>query len=159
MWVSATRHRKSNEATLHLAPWFPQRMSEGTRMPCSFKNSWPGFSFHLLFERRKSWGGKTEGERGKKRTGLLGKTMTLKKLKPVLKAAEECDLSRETQASNGTVPLQQANTDHAKMHCQRMWSLQVGLRLPTPQCWHGDTILDCAGGSSQSKRSLKIEGG
>lgn len=46
--------------------------------------------------------------------------MTLKKLKPVLKAAEECDLSRETQASNGTVPLQQANTDHAKMHCQRM---------------------------------------
>lgn len=55
----------------------------GARMPDSFKNSWPGFSFHLLFERRK-----TEGERGKKRAGLLGKTMTLKKLKPVLKAAD-----------------------------------------------------------------------
>lgn len=69
--------------TLHHASLKGCRGGGGARMPDSFKNSWPGFSFHLLFERRK-----TEGERGKKRAGLLGKTMTLKKLKPVLKAAE-----------------------------------------------------------------------
>lgn len=83
----------------------------------------PGQVFLFTFclrERRVGGGEETEEEREKKRPGLLGKTMTLKKLKPVLKAVEECDLSRETQASNGTVPLQQTNADHAKMHCQCM---------------------------------------
>lgn len=142
--------------TLHHASLKGCQGEQGCHAPLKI----PGQVFLFTFCLREGGvGGKRHGERGKKRPGLLGKTMTLKKLKPVLKAVEECDLSRETQASNGTVPLQQTNADHAKMHCQCMWSLQVALRLPTTQYWHGDTILDCAGGSSQSKRSLKIEGG
>lgn len=136
----------------------PSKDVRGTRMPCSFKNSWPGFSFHLLFERRKSWG-ERQRDSEEKKDWATWKNHDLKK-------AETCpEGSRVMWSFKGDPSIQwnsAAATDqhcHAKMHCQWMWSLQVALRLPTPQYWHGDTILDCAGGSSQSKRSFKIEEG
>lgn len=54
--------------------------------------------------------------------------------------------------------LEQTNDGYVQFHCQWKLRLQTALRLPTTQYWHGDTILDCANGSSQSKRSLKIGG-